>query len=574
MSQSNPEDSSHGENDAVTVAPPDGDWDRLRPIIESLADGIVVVDKRGDIQFANPAAGHLFNRPPQDLIGTSFGTPVVAGETTEMEIVRRGGGDVVYAELRVVDTTWEDERVELVSLREITDRKRAEERARQLAHEREARLEAEAASQAKSDFLAIMSHELRTPLNAILGYSELMELGISGDLNDSMRKQVGRIRVSAKHLLALVNDILDLAKVEAGRLSVAAEPSSISEAIVAAVTLIQPQATAKNLELETVAGAESLSHYVGDDERVRQILVNLLSNAVKCTQPGGKITLEASSADPAGQGQLRGRTSYICVRITDTGPGIDEDKLDAIFEPFVQGDTGPTRSQEGSGLGLTIGRRLARAMGGDLTVESELNKGSTFALWLPADDRENDPSPSVSGDILLDEALTWTPITGTDGRERQVRGLAEVANTVLDRLVVIQNNIVSSIRSDKVIPMARGLRTSQIADHLPTLIADMIGALAVIEEASGKPSQLLADAMEIQRLVSERHGTQRAQLGWNESALRREFMIIREELSRAIRESVASIEGLSADHVMSSLSRFVDQAEYVTVRSLEKATQN
>ncbi len=572
MSKSESEDSSYGKNASVTLAAPDAQWDQLRPIIESLADGIVVVDRHGDIRFANPAAGQLFNRAPQDLIGTSFGTPVVAGETTEMEIVRRGGGDVVYAELRVVDTTWEGERVELVSLREITDRKHAEERARQLAHEREARLEAEAASQAKSDFLAIMSHELRTPLNAILGYSELMELGISGDLNDAMRKQVGRIRVSAKHLLGLVNDILDLAKVEAGRLSVAAEPSSLTEAIGAAVTLIQPQATAKNLEIETVPGAESLPYYIGDDERVRQILVNLLSNAVKCTPPSGRITVEAIAADPVGQAHLRGRTSYICVRVTDTGPGINREKLDAIFEPFVQGDTGPTRSQEGSGLGLTIGRRLARAMGGDLTVESELEKGSMFALWLPADDRENAPPLDLSPETHSTKAETSKPIIGTDHAERQVRGLAEVANNVLTRIVFIQSNIVNCIRADKVIPMAKGLRTAQVADHLSTLIADMVGALAVMEEASGKPSQVLADAMEIQRLIAERHGSQRARLGWNESAMRREFMIIREELSRAIRDSVATIEGLSADEAMSSLSRFVDQAEYVAVRSLEKAS--
>ena len=571
---SDSEDSSHGQNAPITVAASDGQWDRLRPIIESLADGIVIVDRQGDIRFANPAAGKLFNRSPPELIGTAFGTPVVAGETTEMEIVRRGGGDVVYAELRVVDTTWEDERVELISLREITDRKHAEERARQLAHEREARVEAEAASQAKSDFLAIMSHELRTPLNAILGYSELMELGISGDLNDSMRKQVGRIRVSAKHLLGLVNDILDLAKVEAGRLSVAAEPSSVPEAIVAAVTLIQPQATAKNLELETVTDAESLPYYIGDDERVRQILLNLLSNAVKCTQPGGKITVEAGVADPAGHAQLRGRTSYICLRVTDTGPGIEREKLEDIFEPFVQGDTGPTRSQEGSGLGLTIGRRLARAMGGDLTVESEVDKGSTFALWLPANDREDVPPLELSLEPLLTKAATSKPIIGTDRPERQIRGLAEVGNNVLGRIVSIQTNIVNCIRADKVIPMAKGLRTAQVADHLSTLIADMVGALAVMEEASGKPSHLLADAMEIQRLIAERHGTQRARLGWNESAMRREFMIIREELSRAIRESVVVVEGLSADDAMSSLSRFVDQAEYVAVRSLESASKS
>jgi signal transduction histidine kinase len=541
----------------------------LRPIIESLADGVVVVDGGGNIRFANPAAGHLFNRPADELIGTAFGTPVVAGETTEMEIVRRGGGEVVYAELRVVDTTWDGDQAELVSLREITDRKRSEERARQLAHEREARVEAEAASQAKSDFLAIMSHELRTPLNAILGYSELMELGISGDLNDAVRKQVGRIRVSAKHLLGLVNDILDLAKVEAGRLSVAAISASISESIVAAVTLIHPQAAAKNLELTTVSGSETLPNYIGDDERVRQILVNLLSNAVKCTQPGGKITVEASVADPAGHAELRARKSYICVRVTDTGIGIEPDKLDAIFEPFVQGDAGPTRTQEGSGLGLTIGRRLARAMGGDLTVESEVGKGSTFALWLPADDSETSSMPTVTSE---GEMPGSHGIIGTTP-ERSVSGLGEIADSVLARIAGIQHNVVECLRCDNAIPMAKGLTSSQLSDHLATLIADMVGALAFVEEASGKPSQLLADAMEIQRLVSTRHGAQRAQLGWNESAMRREFMIIREELSRAIRESAALTPGLSADDVMSSLSRFLDQAEYVAVRSLEAASQ-
>ena len=168
------------------------------------------------MRFANPAAERLFDRSADELVGTAFGFPLVAGETTEIEIVQRGGGAVVHAELRVVDTDWEEESVELVSLRDITDRKEAEERALQLGFEREARLEAEAASRAKSEFLAIMSHELRTPLNAVLGYAELLELGISGPLTDKMREQVGRIRASAKHLLGLVNDILDLAKVEAG----------------------------------------------------------------------------------------------------------------------------------------------------------------------------------------------------------------------------------------------------------------------------------------------------------------------------------------------------------------------
>lgn len=217
----------------------------LRAIIERLPDGIVVVDHAGSIRFVNPAAERLFGRSAKDLLGTSFGFALVAGETTEIDLVQRRGAEIVFAELRVVETEWEGEQVSLVSLRDITDRKQAEERSRQLVHEREARLEAEAASQAKSAFLAIMSHELRTPLNALLGYSELLELGLTGPLTDPQREQIGRIRVSAKHLLGLVNELLDLAKVEAGRLTVACAHASAGDAIASAITLIEPQAAAR-----------------------------------------------------------------------------------------------------------------------------------------------------------------------------------------------------------------------------------------------------------------------------------------------------------------------------------------
>src|SRR5438034_7521806 len=138
----------------------------LKAIIERLPDGIVVVDSHGIIRFANPAAERLFDRPADDLVGTSFGFPVVVGETTEIDILQRGGGGVVYAELRVVETGWEDDQVQIVSLRDITERKQAQERAQPLAVDREARLEAEAESRAKSEFLAIIYHELRRPPDA------------------------------------------------------------------------------------------------------------------------------------------------------------------------------------------------------------------------------------------------------------------------------------------------------------------------------------------------------------------------------------------------------------------------
>ncbi len=534
----------------------------LRAIIERLPDGIVIVDHHGNIRFANPAAEYLFDRGAHELVGTEFGFALVVGETTEIEIVQRGGGGVVHAELRVVETEWEDEQVELVSLRDVTDRKQAEERAQQLVFEREARLEAEAASRAKSEFLAIMSHELRTPLNAVLGYSELLELGISGPLTEKMREQVGRIRMSAKHLLGLVNDILDLAKVEAGRLSVSSGPASAAASVEAAIALIQPQSIARGLELTVTPIAEPSPIYLGDDERVRQIIVNLLSNAVKFTTPGGKITVEVGrTSSPDSAARLAVHRQYVSFRIADTGSGIAEEKLHSIFDPFVQVDSGHSRAREGSGLGLTISRRLARLMGGDLTVSTKLGEGSTFTLWLPSDEASTEVAPQV-------------PIAGEHVTvQRDVKGLSRVGRVLLDAMEKTLENVVERIRNDPNLNVAAGLQFSQVADHFPALLADVAGALIVIEELRGQPSPLLADATEIQRLVSERHGMQRHRLGWTESALRREFMIVREELEHVIREASDSGDPLPIEDGIAVIGRFLDQSEYVAVRALNAATK-
>ena len=531
----------------------------LRAIIERLPDGIVIVDTHGTIRFANPAAERLFDRRAEDLVGSFFGFPVVVGETTEIDIVQRGAGAVVYAELRVVETDWEGEQVQIVSLRDITDRKQAEERAHQLAFEREARLEAEAASKAKSEFLAIMSHELRTPLNAVLGYSELIELGISGPVTDQMREQIGRIRMSAVHLLGLVNDILDLAKVEAGRLQVTSRACSTAETFAASIALIQPQAAARGLELTILPGPEPSPVYRGDDERVRQILVNLLSNAVKFTSQGGKITAEiASSGTPDPDTRLQPGRSYVSFRVTDTGAGIPEDKLLSIFDPFVQAESGHSRSREGSGLGLTISRRLARLMGGDLTVKSEMGKGSTFTLWLPAETSAKVVGPAPTIAIAGDTAAL----------QRQVEGLGDVGRALLARLEDVIETIVNRIRSDPNLNVAAGLKFSQIADHFAAMLADVGGALVVMDEAQGSASATLADAVEIQRLISERHGAQRQRLGWSESALRREFMIVREELENVVRKASEFGDPLPVEDGVAVIGRFLDQAEYTAVRAL------
>jgi hypothetical protein len=370
-----------------------------------------------------------------------------------------------------------------------------------------------------------------------------------------------------------VNDILDLAKVEAGRLSVANSPATVWEAIESALTLIQPQAEAKNLALIVTPGANRLPAYIGDDERVRQILVNLLSNAVKCTEPGGSITVEgAVTTTPDPRARLQPRGAHIRVTVTDTGSGIEPDKLRAIFEPFVQAESGHTRARDGSGLGLTIGQRLARAMGGDLTVESTIGEGSSFSLWLPADDSAGaalaaaDPTASPAETGGANRRTSRSVATA-----RVVEGLGEVARGILSELGALADRVVERVRCDPMLPVAAGLRVSQVRDHLATLLVDIAGALLVVEEVAGESTPLLADAMEIQRLIAERHGAQRARLGWTEAFLRREFMIIREELEAVVRRFVPEESALSAADAVAMANRFLDQAEYLGVRALEKA---
>src|SRR5688572_22507992 len=392
----------------------------LRTIVERMADGIVIVGLDGIVRFSNPAAQHLFGRSGAELQGTHLGYPVVAGESFEIEIVRADGA-AVSAELRVVDLEWDGVPAHLVSLRDVTDRKRAEERASQLDEERLARTEAETANRTKSEFLAMMSHELRTPLNAVIGYAELLELGIPGALTDEQHTQVSRILTSARHLLGLVNEVLDLARIDAGRLAVERSASRAGPAIEAAAAVVQPTAEARGVSVDVRPEELAGAMYEGDEGRVRQILINLLSNAIKFTEPGGRVTVRGGIAQqPPIDMRLAGDGPWVYLSVEDTGIGIPADRLSAIFDPFVQVDTSHTRPQDGSGLGLTISRRLARLMNGDIGVSSEVGRGSTFTLWLPA--------ASLGEHVAITE-----PGEATHGVAR-LHGVAEVGEVLLREL--------------------------------------------------------------------------------------------------------------------------------------------
>ncbi len=349
----------------------------LHLVVERMADGVLVVDRAGVIRFVNPAAAALFGRAAHELHGQPLGFPVLAGDSTEIELLRSGGGQVTV-ELRAVEYEWKGTPASLVSLRDVTDRKCLE-------RERLARARAEAASRAKSDFLTLMSHELRTPLNAVIGYAELMLVDGVEPVTPAQRAKLARILASGKHLSELVDQTLDLAEAGEGRLALGHATAPAARPANEALDEINPRAAAQGVHLETRYLDDDGVAFIGDEERVKQILTLLLDNAVKFTPRGGRVTLVCEQADAApADSRLRGGGPWTRWSVTDSGIGIEPAKLTSIFEPFVQVDAGHTREQDGSGLGLTIARSLARMMKGDITVESEPGRGSTFRLWLPA----------------------------------------------------------------------------------------------------------------------------------------------------------------------------------------------
>jgi signal transduction histidine kinase len=226
------------------------------------------------------------------------------------------------------------------------------------------------ANQAKSDFLAVMSHELRTPLNAILGYGDLMLLGVPERLPDALQRHVERITFSAKHLLRLIDEILTFTRVEAGREQVRHEPVSVREIVAQSTEVVEPLAAEKGIRL-TAQTVDDPLVIESDAGKVRQILLNLLSNAVKFTDHGSVHV------------ELRRDDGVVTIRVRDTGIGIPPEHVERIFDPFWQVEQKATRRAGGTGLGLTITRRLAHLLGGDVQVESTPQKGSTFTVRLP-----------------------------------------------------------------------------------------------------------------------------------------------------------------------------------------------
>jgi len=297
----------------------------------------------------------------RDRIATGWSDAVKQGVEYESELrLRKLDGDYCWFLVRSRPSRDEFGKINArlgIGI-DIEERKRAEQ-------------EALAASRAKSEFLASMSHELRTPLNAIGGYAELLALGVRGSLNADQAQDIARIRRSQKHLLTLINDVLNFAKVDAGQAEYRLTAVPVDEALKDTESMIAPQILAKGLRYQ-YKGAGRTESVLADPEKMQQIVLNLLSNAVKFTETGGSITV---SATPQG--------GCIEISVKDTGVGIAEEKIDKVFDPFVQAGRQLNQPAQGVGLGLAISRDLARAMNGEICLESTVGKGSTFTLSLP-----------------------------------------------------------------------------------------------------------------------------------------------------------------------------------------------
>ncbi|HEX2780868.1 MAG TPA: ATP-binding protein, partial [Gemmatimonadaceae bacterium] len=329
-------------------------------------------------------------------------------------------------------------------------------------------------------------------------------------------------------------EVLDFSRLDARAIDVRSAVVRVGDVVEEARALVEPQAREAGISLvDSVSGRASGLALIGDEDGVRQILVNLLSNAVKFTPRRGRITLSAGTAarPPASVAVSAVEAEpWVYIRVEDTGPGISPERMSHVFEPFVQGDMALTREHGGTGLGLTISRRRARLMGGDISARSTVGMGSAFFLWLPGAAEESlrtggleghGPGSPSPGFAVLRAAEASSPGVGT------LRGIGDAVLAELERIL---QRYVTRLRSDPAMTGAHDLAEEMIEDHLATFIADVAAGLQMVDPAAGEATPAALDTTVIQRTLCERHGAQRARLGWAESEVRREFEILGEEL--------------------------------------------
>jgi PAS domain S-box-containing protein len=377
-----------------------------RSLLESNIDALMTTDPRGIITDVNKQMEALTGCTRDELIGAPFknyftdsnhaeagiNRVLMEGKVTNYELTARArDGTLTVVSYNATTFHDRDRRLQGVfaSARDMTELKRFEHTLQQK------NVELVDASRMKSEFLANMSHELRTPLNAIIGFSEVLGDGLLGDLTDQQRGFIGDIFSSGKHLLSLINDILDLSKVEAGKMMLDLEPVQVSSLFANSLSIIREKAATRQIRL-SMDVAKELGLVRADARKVKQIVYNLLSNAVKFTGEHGEVILRATGVPRSEVGQLSGSWNgrifplannefeeFLKISVTDNGIGISREGLEDLFKPFSQIDGGLARKFEGTGLGLAMIKLLAELHGGTLAVESSVSEGSCFTVWLP-----------------------------------------------------------------------------------------------------------------------------------------------------------------------------------------------
>ena len=362
---------------------------QFKAIFERSSMGISLVDITGKIVDINPALSKILKHGEGELIHKNFADYIcfengdvglykqlMLGKAERLEIERqlldKNGGTVwTHLSISLIVRLSGKPKFFLAIIEEITERKEIE---LQLRESKEA---AEVGSRAKSEFLATMSHALRTPLNAIMGLSQLLQQGIVGSMNDKQKEYIDCIYSSGVHLLELINDILDLSKVEAGKEDLLLVPLQVEDLCNYVISTVRETAEEKGLELVCLID-KNADTCIADERRIKQMLLNLLTNAIKFTSKG-KVSL-----------QVKKLAQGIAFRVSDTGIGIQPHQFKYLFEPFKQLDSQLNRQYEGTGLGLALTRKLARLHGGDVTVESTSGKGSQFTLFIPDSEFEEE----------------------------------------------------------------------------------------------------------------------------------------------------------------------------------------
>ncbi|MEO8200628.1 MAG: PAS domain S-box protein [Gemmatimonadota bacterium] len=396
-----------------------------RSLIESNVDALITTDPRGIITDVNKQTEALTGCTRDELIGAPFrnyftdadradagiARVLNEGKVTDYELTARAR-DGTLTSVSYNATTFHDRDRKLqgvfAAARDVTELKRYERTLQQ-------NIELENASRMKSEFLATMSHELRTPLNAIIGFSEVLRDGLVGELTPQQRAFIGDIFGSGQHLLALINDILDLSKVEAGKMTLDLEPVELDSLFSNSLSIVREKAATSNLRL-VMTTTEDLGSIQADARKFKQILYNLLSNAVKFTPEGGQITLHAGRVQRSAVGELSGGsagrgfplaesgfTDFLLIRVSDTGIGISPEGLEHLFRPFSQIDNGLARKFEGTGLGLAMVKQLVELHGGTVAVESAEGVGSSFSAWLPIREMSDERAPGGKPGIPLVE---------------------------------------------------------------------------------------------------------------------------------------------------------------------------